>query len=125
MSRVQLALRVPDLDSAVEFYSKFFDAPVAKRRLGYANFAIADPPLKLVLLEGEPGEAAGLATEHQQGTTCCYALQDKTWTRGPGREHWEIYTVLADDRPDLEGVAELSLAAAAGDGGCCTAEDVG
>ena len=57
MSRVQLALRVADLDAAVDFYSRLFDAVPAKRRPGYANFAIAEPPLKLVLLEGEPGEA--------------------------------------------------------------------
>src|SRR5258705_10934128 len=102
MSRVQLALRVSDLDAAVEFYSRLFDAAPAKRRPGYANFAIAEPPLKLVLLEGAAGEqtrldhlgvevegtddvaaatarlaAAGLVTDVQDQTTCCYAVQDK------------------------------------------------
>ena len=147
MSRIQLALRVGDVDAAVEFYEKLFGAPVAKRRPGYANFALSEPPLKLVLLEGEPGEATrldhlgvevegsdevmgaarrlgelGLSTDLQESTTCCYAVQDKVWVNAPGAEPWEIYTVLADDRPDLEGVTESSLSQVAGDGTCC-AED--
>jgi catechol 2,3-dioxygenase-like lactoylglutathione lyase family enzyme len=121
MSRVQLALRVADLESSILFYSKLFGVEPAKRRPGYANFAIAEPPLKLVLLEGEPGEAtrmdhlgveveeteqvdaatrrlkdAGLATFEENDTSCCYALQDKVWVHGPGSEPWEVYTVKAD-----------------------------
>jgi catechol 2,3-dioxygenase-like lactoylglutathione lyase family enzyme len=121
MSRVQLALRVADLESSILFYSKLFGVGPAKRRPGYANFAIAEPPLKLVLLEGEPGEAtrmdhlgvevegteqvdaatrrlkdAGLATFEENDTSCCYALQDKVWVHGPGSEPWEVYTVKAD-----------------------------
>ena len=121
MFRVQLALRVADLDAAVDFYSRLFHAVPAKRRPGYANFAIAEPPLKLVLLEGEPGEAtrmdhlgvevpstddvtaataglaeAGLATRVEDNTTCCYAVQDKVWVHGPGQERWEVYVVKAD-----------------------------
>ena len=86
-SRVQLALNVTDIDQAIAFYTKLFGTEPAKVRLGYANFAIADPPLKLVLLAGsELGE-----------TTCCYAAQDKFWVAGaPDGEAWEIYTVLAD-----------------------------
>jgi catechol 2,3-dioxygenase-like lactoylglutathione lyase family enzyme len=145
MSRVQLALRVADLDAAVDFYSRLFDATPAKRRPGYANFAIVEPPLKLVLLEGEPGEAtrmdhlgvevptseevaiavnrladAGLATRVEDDTTCCYAVQDKVWVTGPGGEPWEVYTVKADARPDLEGKTAAELSAVAGDGTCCT-----
>ncbi|MFD2093904.1 ArsI/CadI family heavy metal resistance metalloenzyme [Blastococcus deserti] len=145
MSRVQLALRVADLDAAIDFYSRLFGAAPAKRRPGYANFAIAEPPLKLVLLEGQPGEAtrmdhlgvevatseevaaatarladAGLATRAEENTTCCYAVQDKVWVTGPGGEPWEVYTVTADARPDLEGRTEAELSAVAGDGGCCT-----
>jgi catechol 2,3-dioxygenase-like lactoylglutathione lyase family enzyme len=145
MSRVQLALRVADLDAAVDFYSRLFDAAPAKRRPGYANFAIAEPPLKLVLLEGDPGEAtrmdhlgvevpstdevaaatsrfahAGLATRVENNTTCCYAVQDKVWVTGPGGEPWEVYTVTDDARPDLEGRTEAELSAVAGDGSCCT-----
>jgi len=146
MSRVQLALRVADLDAAVEFYGRLFDTVPAKRRPGYANFAIAEPPLKLVLLEGEgePGgptrldhlgvevessddviaatsrlSAAGLTTRVQDQTTCCYAVQDKVWVDGPGGEPWEVYTVLADDRPDLEGTTDLAVSAACPDGSCC------
>lgn len=144
MSRIQLALRVADLDAAVEFYSGLFDSAPAKRRPGYANFAIAEPPLKLVLLEGSPGEptcmdhlgvevessddvraaahrlaAAGLVTDVQDDTTCCYAVQDKVWVTGPGEESWEVYTVKADDRPDLEGQREQALSAVAGDSTCC------
>jgi catechol 2,3-dioxygenase-like lactoylglutathione lyase family enzyme len=150
VSRVQLALRVADLDAAVAFYSRLFDSSPAKRRPGYANFAIAEPPLKLVLLEGDPGRAttldhlgievsdtdqvgaanarlaaAGLVTDVQDATTCCYAVQDKVWVRGPGDEPWEIYTVLGDDRPDLEGVTDLALSAVAGDRTCCADDGSG
>ncbi|MGW6504109.1 ArsI/CadI family heavy metal resistance metalloenzyme [Nonomuraea angiospora] len=121
MSRVQLALRVGDLEGSIAFYSKLFGVEPAKRRPGYANFAIAEPPLKLVLLEGEQDqetvmdhlgvevaatedvtaaaerlEQAGLATFSENDTSCCYALQDKVWVRGPGAEPWEVYVVKAD-----------------------------
>jgi catechol 2,3-dioxygenase-like lactoylglutathione lyase family enzyme len=120
MARVQLALNVDDLDQAIAFYTKLFNSEPAKRKPGYANFAIADPPLKLVLLEnpGQGGtlnhlgvevessevvraEIARLAeaemfTEEEIGTTCCFATQDKVWVTGPGGERWEVYTVLAD-----------------------------
>ena len=120
MSRVQLALNVSDLDSAVEFNSKLFATAPAKVRPGYANFAIAEPALKLVLIEGggEPGtlnhlgievedtdqvEAAqarlatqGLATITEDGVACCYAVQDKVWVGGPDGTPWEIYAVRAD-----------------------------
>ena len=120
MSRVQLALNVDDLDAAIAFYSKLFGTEPAKRKPGYANFAITEPPLKLVLLEN-PGEGgtlnhlgvevdssdtvhaeiarlteAGMFTEEEIGTTCCFATQDKVWVTGPGGERWEVYTVLAD-----------------------------
>src|ERR1700744_3205848 len=121
MSRVQLALRVADLEGSIAFYSRLFGAEPAKRRPGYANFAIAEPPLKLVLIEGEAGEptrmdhlgvevettdevtaatarlaAGGLATATEEGTACCYAVQDKVWVTGPGDEPWEVYTVTGD-----------------------------
>jgi catechol 2,3-dioxygenase-like lactoylglutathione lyase family enzyme len=121
MSRVQLALRVADIDASIEFYSKLFGSEPAKRRPGYANFAIAEPPLKLVLLEGKAGQATvmdhlgvevdttdqvtatterlaseGLATTTEEDTACCYAVQDKVWVTGPGTEPWEVYVVKAD-----------------------------
>jgi catechol 2,3-dioxygenase-like lactoylglutathione lyase family enzyme len=121
MSRVQLALRVADLEGSIAFYSKLFGAQPAKRRPGYANFAIAEPPLKLVLIEGAVGEptrmdhlgvevattdevaaatarlaADGLATAAEHDTACCYAVQDKVWVTGPGDEPWEVYTVKSD-----------------------------
>src|ERR1700729_893116 len=121
MSRVQLALRVADLEGSIAFYSKLFGAQPAKRRPGYANFAIAEPPLKLVLIEGAPGQptrmdhlgvevettaevtaatsrlaAAGLVTATEEDTACCYAVQDKVWVTGPGAEPWEVYTVKGD-----------------------------
>ncbi|MEU8528475.1 MULTISPECIES: ArsI/CadI family heavy metal resistance metalloenzyme [Streptomyces] len=121
MSRVQLALRVPDLAASVAFYTKLFGTEPAKLRDGYANFAIAEPPLKLVLIEGTAGEDTrldhlgvevdsteavhaattrlgqeGLATTEENDTSCCYALQDKVWVHGPGREPWEVYVVKAD-----------------------------
>src|SRR3984885_1276327 len=121
MSRVQLALRVADLEGSISFYSKLFGTGPAKRRPGYANFAIAEPPLKLVLIEGTPGEptrmdhlgievqtagevaaatarlaAEGMATATEEDTACCYAIQDKVWVTGPGDEPWEVYTVKGD-----------------------------
>ena len=131
MSRVQLALRVSDLEGSIAFYRKLFGTEPAKLRPGYANFAITEPPLKLVLLEGDSDEPTridhlgvevedtaevtaatarlageGMATDVEEDTTCCYAVQDKVWVTGPGRERWEVYTVLADARPDLEGQTE-------------------
>ena len=120
MARIQLALNVGNLDEAIDFYSKLFDAQPAKRRPGYANFAIDEPPLKLVLIEGggapgtvnhlgvevfssaEVSEATtrlrdlGLDTDVEEQTTCCYAVQDKVWVSGPDNARWEVYTVLAD-----------------------------
>ena len=120
MSRVQLALNVSDLDEAVAFYSKLFGTAPRKVRPGYANFAIAEPPLKLVLMAGDgaPGtlnhlgvevessaavadaharlESEGLACATEDEVACCYALQDKVWVDAPDGEPWEIYTVLAD-----------------------------
>lgn len=118
--RVQLALDVDDLDRAVDFYTRLLGVGPAKRRPGYANFAVAEPPLKLVLLENpgrggginhlgievassekvhaEIGRLAGegLFTEEEMGTTCCFAKQDKVWVSGPDGERWEVYAVLAD-----------------------------
>lgn len=141
--RVQLALNVDDLDSAVAFYSKLFATPPAKVRAGYANFAVANPPLKLVLLE-KPGKGGtinhlgvevtdsakvhdeivrltgeGLFTDEEIGTTCCFATQDKVWVTGPAGERWEVYTVLADS--EMCGVSPNTMPAdaAAGDTGVC------
>lgn len=149
MSRVQLALNVDDLDEAVAFYSKLFNTEPAKRRPGYANFAVAEPPLKLVLLEN-PGEGGslnhlgvevtdtaeveahlarlsteGFLTNEDKKTTCCYAVQDKFWVTGPDGERWEHYTVLADAQPELEGTTTETPGLAAGDGTCCSAAAVG
>ena len=120
MSRVQLALNVSDLESAVDFYSRLFGAEPAKVRPGYANFAIAEPPLKLVLIEGEGKGATinhlgvevgsteavaaaterlateGLATRSEEDVACCYARQDKVWVNDPDGAAWEVYTVLGD-----------------------------
>ncbi len=121
MSRVQLALRVADLEASIAFYTALFGTQPAKRRPGYANFAIEEPPLKLVLLEGEADKEtamdhlgvevessktvteardrfvdAGLATFDETNTECCYAVQDKVWVHGPGAEPWEVYVVKAD-----------------------------
>jgi catechol 2,3-dioxygenase-like lactoylglutathione lyase family enzyme len=139
-------LRVTDLEGSIAFYSKLFGTEPAKRRPGYANFAIAEPPLKLVLLEsGGGGEgdasdtptaldhlgvevetteqvtattarlaAAGLATFEEENTSCCYALQDKVWVTGPGKEPWEVYVVKAD--ADTLGKSD---ATGADDDVCC------
>jgi catechol 2,3-dioxygenase-like lactoylglutathione lyase family enzyme len=116
-----MALRVADLQASIAFYSKLFGVEPAKLRPGYANFAIPDPPLKLVLIEAEAGQptvidhlgvevqtpdevaaaaarltTAGLATAEETDTACCYAVQDKVWVHGPGAEAWEVYVVKAD-----------------------------
>lgn len=137
MSRIQLALNVDDIDAAITFYSKLFGAQPAKVREGYANFAIAEPPLKLVLVEnkGKGGtlnhlgvevesaeqvaeaitrlQAEQLQTLVEENTTCCYAVQDKVWVHGPDAEPWEVYTVLSD-APEMHPVPE------AGESACCT-----
>lgn len=147
MSRVQLALDVDDLDEAITFYSKLFDTEPAKIRPDYANFAIAEPPLNLVLIE-YPGHSGtlnhlcvevesndkvhqeiarlageGMLPEEQIGTTCCYATQDKVWVTGPARERWEIYTVLSDS--ETFGTSP-DLLAAEDTGGCfCSGDNAG
>jgi catechol 2,3-dioxygenase-like lactoylglutathione lyase family enzyme len=142
MSRVQLALNVSDLDKAIDFYGKLFATEPAKVRPGYANFAIAEPPLKLVLIEGS-GESGslnhlgvevdsteqvnaatsrlsgdGLATATEDEVACCYAVQDKVWVDAPDGEPWEIYTVLADaEHP----AGQLRSTEPAGDAASCGA----
>ena len=142
MSRVQLALNVDDIDTAIAFYTKLFGTQPVKVKPGYANFAIADPPLKLVLLEN-PGQGGtlnhlgvevessqtvhseiarlteeDLFTEEEIGTTCCFATQDKVWVTGPGGERWEIYTVLSDS-DTFFGSIPIEAAEPAAQGGCC------
>ncbi|HEY5265843.1 MAG TPA: ArsI/CadI family heavy metal resistance metalloenzyme [Acidimicrobiales bacterium] len=135
MSRLQLALNVSNLEESIEFYSKFFKTEPAKVRPGYANFAIAEPPLKLVLFENRevPGTinhlgvevfstsevvdatrylaSEGFETDIEDGTVCCHALQDKVWVDGPDGSRWEVYTVLADASETL---------AVTSDETCCT-----
>jgi catechol 2,3-dioxygenase-like lactoylglutathione lyase family enzyme len=139
--RVQLALNVDDLEAAVAFYAKLFGTAPAKLRPGYANFAVASPPLKLVLLEN-PGKGGtlnhlgvevtdsatvhgeiarlsgeGLFTDEEIGTTCCFATQDKVWVQAPDGERWEVYTVLADS--ETFGVSPKTLSAEGADTACC------
>ena len=136
MSRIQLALNVNDLEEAVGFYTTLFGTEPAKRRPGYANFAIAEPPLKLVLFES-PGAggtlnhlgveldsseeveahqarlaAGGLAVDEEKDTTCCYARQDKFWVTGPDGERFEHYVVLA-------GAEDFGGPVDSGDPACC------
>lgn len=133
MARVQLALNVSDVDAAVAFYGKLFGVAPAKRRPGYANFAVDVPPLKLVLIENPAARGSGvagalnhlgvevastdevtaatarlagqgLATAVEEGTTCCFAVQDKVWVDDPDGAPWEVYTVLADADGDADGM---------------------
>lgn len=121
MSRLQLALAVEDVEAATAFYSQLFGVEPAKQRPGYANLVVADPPLKLVLIERPDADGGidhlgvevestavvddwqrrlaerGLVSTDQRDTVCCYARQDKFWVQGaPGAKQWEVYTVLAD-----------------------------
>jgi catechol 2,3-dioxygenase-like lactoylglutathione lyase family enzyme len=140
MSRVQLALNVADLDDAIAFYSKLFGTTPAKVRPGYANFAVTEPPLKLILIAGN-GEGGtlnhlgvevestdevaatqkrlaneGLPTATEDEVSCCYAVQDKVWVDAPDGEPWEIYTVLSD--VEMPG-GELLMAEPQNDAACC------
>ncbi len=139
MSRVQLALNVADIDDAVAFYSRLFATEPAKRKPGYANFSIADPPLKLVLFEKPDADArlnhlgvevtssdevfehqarlddAGIGSIEESGT-CCFAKQDKVWVDGPDGA-WEIYAVLADS--DAFGQSSAKVDDQTGDSLCC------
>jgi catechol 2,3-dioxygenase-like lactoylglutathione lyase family enzyme len=144
VARVQLALNVSNLNEAIDFYTKLFGSAPAKVQPGYANFAVADPPLKLVLIEesGTRGTGVagalnhlgvevttsdevsnatlrlsgeGLETEEQRATTCCYAVQDKVWVEDPDHTPWEVYTVLAD--APVESTRQ-------GDGTCCASADI-
>jgi catechol 2,3-dioxygenase-like lactoylglutathione lyase family enzyme len=141
MARVQLALNVDNLDEAISFYTKLFNTEPAKIKPGYANFAVVEPPLKLVLMEN-PGQGgsinhlgvevadvdtvdaeqtrlaeSGLASIDERGTTCCYAKQDKFWVEGaPNGERWEVYAVLADS---------ATFSAEQGENSTCCGTDVG
>ncbi len=122
MSRVQLALNVTELDSAIDFYTQMFKTEPHKVRAGYANFEVEDPPLKLVLIENEAASAPlnhlgvevesptevvaetrrfgdlGLDMEVEDGVVCCHAEQDKVWVADPSGTRWEVYTIT-DDQP--------------------------
>ena len=138
MSRIQLALNVDDLDASIAFYTGLFGTAPAKTRPGYANFAVTEPPLKLVLIEN-PGQGGsvnhlgvevadtaaveatqarlateGFASTDERDTTCCYARQDKFWVEGaPNGERWEVYTVLEDSE---------TFSGDAADEACCTTD---
>lgn len=134
MSRIQLALRVSDVDRAVDYYRELLGTDPHKRRPGYANFAVADPPLKLVLIESEGGGtldhlgievedtdgvaraigrlgAAGLDLDTRTAEMCCHAVQDKVWTADPDGARWEVYTIL-DDQPDAPAADTAGASAA-------------
>jgi catechol 2,3-dioxygenase-like lactoylglutathione lyase family enzyme len=142
MSRLQLALNVDDLEESIAFYSRLFAATPAKVKPGYANFAVAEPPLKLVLIEN-PGQGGsinhlgvevpdtdtvdaaqrrlaehGLASIDERGTTCCFAKQDKFWVQGaPNGEQWEVYTVLEDS--ETFAGSGSGTGTDTGQAGCC------
>lgn len=136
MSRIQLALNVDNLEESIAFYSTLFRTEPAKVKPGYANFTVAEPPLKLVLIENpDQGGSinhlgvevadttavdaeqsrlreAGFASIDERGTVCCYAKQDKFWVENaPNGERWEIYAVL-DESPTFNAANET-------DEGCC------
>jgi len=145
MSRLQLALNVNDLEESITFYSRLFGTEPAKVKPGYANFAVAEPPLKLILIEnaGNGGSVnhlgvevpdtetvdaeqrrlgeVGLASVDERDTTCCYARQDKFWVEGaPNGERWEIYTVLEDSMEFGSHAGENEMTAPSAGSVCCT-----
>jgi catechol 2,3-dioxygenase-like lactoylglutathione lyase family enzyme len=141
--RIQLALNVKDLEGAIDFYSKMFGVPVNKRKPGYANFAVDEPPLKLILFEApdaaerinhlgvevfdgeevgaatERLRAAGLADRVEDESTCCYAKQDKVWAQEPEGLRWEWYRVLEDSETFFEPKPESAAETALSPGRCC------
>ena len=145
MSRVQLALNVDDLQQSIAFYSRLFGTEPAKVREGYANFAVAEPPLKLVLIES-PGRggslnhlgvevddpdavdreqarlgAAQLESQDERGVVCCYAEQDKFWVEGaPNGERWEVYTVLEDSQEFGDHAGENEMTEQRPGAVCCS-----
>ena len=140
-ARVQLALNVNNIEEAVAFYGKLFDAEPHKRREGYANFAIDNPPLKLVLIENPSATASlnhlgvevadtslvkeaadrftleQMETVSEEAVDCCFAVQDKVWVTSPEGEQWEVYTVLDDD-----GTVGATSGSATTSGCCTTSE---
>ena len=143
MSRVQLALNVSNIDEAVAFYSKLFGTEASKRKPGYANFAIDEPPLKLVLIEGEGGgtlnhlgvevetaeevvaaedrlSADGLSTTGVDDTTCCYALKTETWVKDPDGASWEWYVKTGDAEQMTNSIRTADDGAQ-----CCAPGDTG
>lgn len=146
MARVQVAINVPDINEAVAFYSRLFGVSPHKERPGYANFEVADPPLKLVLFEQDGPDrlnhlgveveataavaaeirrlaASGLSTEIEDGVVCCHAEQDKVWVKDPGDIRWEIYTITDDmlgpgDSPPAERA--MSMATTTAKRPCCS-----
>lgn len=141
--RVQLALNVSDLEGSVAFYSKLFDSVPAKRKPGYANFAIDQPPLKLVLIENADGgsinhlgvevedtemvrqagnrfSVTGMDTDVEDSVECCYAVQDKVWVTAPDGERWEYYTVLSDsEKMSTTATEGACCAGASAEAACC------
>ncbi len=147
-SRLQLALNVSDVEEAVAFYSTLFGVEPAKRRPGYANFAVDVPPLKLVLIENPSARGVGVAgalnhlgvevdtsdevtaaaarlagqgleTAAQEATSCCYAVQDKVWVDDPDGAPWEVYTVLADAEAASWTDRDVPAEAVDGPGSAC------
>lgn len=148
MSRVQLAINVSDLEASVQFYESLFNTKPHKRRPGYANFEVANPPLKLVLMEVPVDERgtgvhgalnhlgvevsqtaevaehtarlaeAGLEPVEQEQTNCCHSVQDKAWVADPAGVPWEVYTIT-DDQPISVGDATLAETAASAESACC------
>jgi catechol-2,3-dioxygenase len=142
--RLQLALNVADLDEAIDFYTKMFDTEPYKVKQGYANWEVANPPLKLVVFENADAESgslnhlgvetesadevvaaesrlssAGLETTGIDDTICCFAEKVETWLTAPDGNRWEWYVKQADHETQLENVVVSSGAGSSGEGVCC------
>jgi catechol 2,3-dioxygenase-like lactoylglutathione lyase family enzyme len=123
-----VSINVRNVVESVEFYKKMFGIEPAKVRTGYAKFDVQNPPLNLALNElpfTERGALshlglqvastedvlalrarwveAGLATRDEMQTSCCYAVQDKTWVSDPDGNQWEAFVVLEDHLPEVSG----------------------
>jgi catechol 2,3-dioxygenase-like lactoylglutathione lyase family enzyme len=152
--KAHLALNVRNVERSMEFYRKMLGIEPSKVRAGYAKFNVENPPLNLTLNEvsfNERGALShlgiqvastddvlamrekwmdeGLATRDEMQTSCCYAVQDKTWVRDPDGNEWEAFVVLEDNLPETapcecgKRVEETQVAAEAAS--CCAPSPVG
>lgn len=145
--KAHLALNVHNVERSIEFYTRMLGIEPSKVRTGYAKFDVQNPPLNFTLNQHSFGERgalshlgiqvastddvfairerwtnAGLLTRDEMQTSCCYALQDKTWVRDPDGNEWEVFVVLEDNLAETapcECGEKVEVAESTVEAGCC------